>query len=399
MTERLYYRDSFLTEFDAQVVSCSGEGVVLDRTAFYPASGGQLSDIGVLEAGATQARVSEVAENEAGEVLHITDAPLAAGTRVHGRIDVRRRRDHMQQHSGQHVLSAAFVRLFGAATVSFHMGGESCTIDLDTKSVSPEQVERAEALANEVVWEDRPIEVRFASLHEARAMGVRKLPEVNHGELRLIEIRDFDLTACGGTHLRSTGQIGAILLRKTEKVRQGMRLEFVCGGRAVATARRDFATLTEVGATLSTHIWELPQQVRKSLEEVKTATRQQHKLLEQIAEFHAAQMLGERLAVSGVRVIAASFADRDLNFIKLLAQKLAKAEKVVALLGAGSGQPSLVFAQNAGGPFDMGALMKEALSIVGGRGGGARDLAQGGAPDASRFEEVLAQLAARLRKG
>ncbi len=204
-------------------------------------------------------------------------------------IDADRRRDHMQQHSGQHVLSAAFEKLYGFATVSFHMGDESCTIDLAADAVTAKQLQSAEKLANEVIAEDRPVEIRFATPDEARAMGVRKIPATERDRLRLIDIRDFDLNACGGTHVRSTGQIGAILLRKTEKVKQGVRVEFVCGLRAVRTARHDFETLTEAAAVFSTHIWEVPQQVRKSLDEIKSAQKAQHHLLEEVAELQAEQ--------------------------------------------------------------------------------------------------------------
>ena len=177
--------------------------------------------------------MNEVAENEqTGEVVHYLEADAALvreGTAIRGSIDAERRRDHMQQHSGQHVLSAAFEKLYKFATVSFHMGDESCTIDLATESVSPKQLQAAERLANEIIAEDRPVEIRFATPDEARIMGVRKIPPAEREKLRLIDIQDFDLNACGGTHVRSTGQIGSILLRKTEKVKQGVRVEFVCG--------------------------------------------------------------------------------------------------------------------------------------------------------------------------
>ena len=169
------------------------------------------------------------------------------------------------------------------------MGDESCTIDLASDAVSPKQLESVEKLANEVIAEDRPVSIRFATPDEARAMGVRKIPATERDQLRLIEVRDFDLNACGGTHVRSTGQIGAILLRKTEKVKQGVRVEFVCGLRAVRTARRDFETLTEAAAVFSTHLWELPQQVRKSLDEIKSAQKAQHHLLEEVADLQAEQ--------------------------------------------------------------------------------------------------------------
>src|SRR5215468_6299124 len=272
MTDRLYYHDSFLYTFDATVVeSLEREGkraIVLDRTAFYPTSGGQVHDTGKLVlADEREIPVTEVADEDIGRILHFTKEPLPKGTVVRGRVDAARRRDHMQQHSGQHVLSAAFVRLFNAPTVSFHMGVETCTIDLAVKSLSAIQVAQAEQLANEIVTEDRPVNIRFVSLEEARQLELRKLPPKQTEELRLIDIVDFDLTPCGGTHVRSTGQIGAILLRKIENVKQGVRVEFVCGARAVATAREDYTTLTQAAAPLSAHIRELPQQIDKLLQE------------------------------------------------------------------------------------------------------------------------------------
>src|SRR5262249_36869085 len=234
MTLRLYYHDSFLYDFDARVVESlereAKHAVVLDQTAFYPTSGRQVYDTGRFAlADGREVSVAEVADEEDGRIFHFTVEPVAVGSAVHGSVDAARRRDHMQQHSGQHVLSAAFIRLFNMPTVSFHMGAESCTIDLETASLTPAQVQEAERLANQVVLEDRPVAIRFVPLEEARQLDLRKLPPKQTGDLRLIDIADFDLTACGGTHVRSTGQIGAILLRKTEKVKQGVRVEFVCG--------------------------------------------------------------------------------------------------------------------------------------------------------------------------
>ena len=215
--------------------------------------------------------------------------------RVRGFIDVERRRDHMQQHSGQHVLSAAFVELFELPTVSFHMGEESCTIDLDikgdAKGLSPEQVRRAEERANQIVFEDRPVKTHFATVEEARDMGLRKLPPAGRERLRIIDIAGFDLCACGGTHVRSTGQVGAILLRKVEKVKQGTRVEFVCGERAVNFARKDYETLAEAAALYSAQLWNTPEQINKSLDELKSASKREHKLLEEVAELTAAKML------------------------------------------------------------------------------------------------------------
>jgi alanyl-tRNA synthetase len=403
-TERLYYHDSFLYDFDAHVVEAvehNGKAaIVLDRTAFYPTSGGQVHDLGVLLAKDKQIAITEVADEEDGRILHFSAAPLPVGTEVHGSVDATRRRDHVQQHSGQHVLSAAFIRLFNMPTVSFHMGAESCTIDLETAGLSAAQAAKAEFLANEVIAEDRPVGIRFVPLEEARQLGLRKLPPKQTGDLRLIDITDFDLTACGGTHVRATGQIGSILLRKIEKVKQGMRVEFVCGQRAVSAAHRDYTTLTEAAALYSSHIYDVPEQIRKSLGESKSAGKAQQKLLEELAELSAERMLAQ--VTGSPRIITQLFSDRDALFIKLLAQKLTAGKNdVIALLACSSGQPTLVFAQSPGQKSNMGQLLKEIMSQAGGRGGGSADLAQGGLPaGAARLENIealLQQAAAALK--
>jgi alanyl-tRNA synthetase len=412
LTERLYYHDSFLHQFEASVLSVDSDNgrtaVTLDRSAFYPTSGGQIFDTGWLEladAGATsrstRVRVQEVVEDEeTGTVLHFIQAGpelLRTGDFVRGNIDAERRRDHVQQHSGQHVLSGAFEKLFDFATVSFHMGDESCTIDLATLSVTVKQLQAAERLANEIIAEDRPVQIRFATPDEARQMGVRKIPEAEREKLRLIDISDFDLNACGGTHVRSTGQIGAILLRKTEKVRQGMRVEFVCGLRAVATARHDFETLTESAALFSTQIWELPQQIRKLQDESKGWQKAQHHLLEEVAELQAKQLLQSAEQHGTEKLVIQYFAQRDLGFIKMLGQKLTKAAPCVVLLACGGAQPSLIFAQTVGLASDMGELMKQTVHDLGTRGGGNRDVAQGGAPNGELAEKAVMDAAARVR--
>jgi len=412
MTERLYYHDPFLYEFEGEVTEVvpaaeinGRHGVFLDRTAFYPTSGGQVHDTGWIsplagDSDPTKLRVTEVVEAEDGRVVHYLEAdkPPGRGTRIRGLIDSARRRDHMQQHSGQHVLSAAFIRLFNMPTVSFHMGDDYCSIDLDTPSLSAQQVEQTELLANQIVQENRPVEIKFVTQEEAQNLGLRKVPRADKQELRLIDIQDFDLSACGGTHVRDTGQIGCILLRKTEKVRQGWRVEFVCGQRAVATVRRDYTCLTEAAGLFSAHIWDVPQQVRKSLEEVRAVRKSGEHLLEELAELQAFRLLADAPPVNGRKLIVRVDSDRDPAFIRLLAQKLTRLEgSVVVLLGAASEQVSLVFAQSKGMPFDMGALLKEAVAELGGRGGGSKDMAQGGAPKAEGLEAVLEKLAVRLR--
>jgi alanyl-tRNA synthetase len=404
MTQRLYYHDSFLYDFEAEVREIPDgprPAVVLDRTAFYPTSGGQVFDTGTISTDTNEdLKVTEVVEAEGGRVVHYLEAPpkeIRPGTKIHGQIDPARRRDHMQQHTGQHVLSAAFVRLYSMPTVSFHMGNDYCSIDLDTPALSKDQVEQAERLANEIILENRPVQIRFVTRDEAGKLGLRKIPPAERDELRLIDIHEFDLNACGGTHVNQTGQIGCILLRKTEKVRQGWRVEFVAGQRAVATARRDFSALAEAGATFSAHIYDVPQQIRKSLEEIRKLRKQREQSLEELAEVQAIALLAETRATEGRKLVTRTFSDREMNFLKLLAQKLTRLDaNVVVLLGSTSPQPSLVFAQSPGLSNDVGSLMKATVASLGGRGGGSRDMAQGGIPNSEGIEAALKNASASL---
>jgi len=404
MTNRLYYTDSFLYEFDAEVVNVnqadSRPAVTLHRTAFYPTSGGQIFDTGWLipEGTERKLRVTEVVEGEDGSVAHSVEdsAGLQPGTHVHGIIDAARRRDHMQQHSGQHVLSAAFARRLDVPTVSFHMGAEACSIDLETKTLTADQVEAAEALANEIVTENRPVEVRFVTQEEAKTLGLRKLPPAQKEKLRLIDIQDFDLTACGGTHVHSTGQIGCILLRKMEKVRQGWRVEFVCGRRAIGTARRDYTTLAVAGELFSSHIWDVPEQIRKTQEQARASKKSQESWFDELAELWATRLLSETPETSGRKIVMRIFPDRDLAFIKRVAQQLTRQSQNTLAFLVGTASPAIVFAQSPGEPLDMAALMKEALQKLGGRGGGNKDMAQGAPEHVVGIETVFSQLVSQL---
>jgi alanyl-tRNA synthetase len=405
MTDRLYYHDSFLYGFDAEVrtvLESPRPALILDRTAFYPTSGGQIHDIGSIthaENSGAKVRVTEVVDTEDGHVVHYLEAPLKdvkPGTRVRGEIDSARRRDHMQQHSAQHVLSAAFVRLFNMPTVSFHMADDDCSIDLDTLSLTQNQVESAERLANDIVLENRPVDIRFTTREVAAALGLRKVPPSERDQLRLIDIHDFDLTACGGTHVAHTGQIGSVLLRKSEKVRHGYRVEFVAGLRTVATARRDFSALTGTAALFSANIYDVPQQARKSLDEIRSLRKQREQSLEELADAQATALLAEIPEKNGRKLVVRTLSDRDLNFVKLLAQKLTRQATSIALLATSSPQPALVFAQSAGQPDDMAALLKQTMAKLGGRGGGSKDLAQGGVPSSEGLADALAEAAKAL---
>jgi alanyl-tRNA synthetase len=415
MTQRLYYDDSNLRSFSAVVtdvrerVRAQGQSlweIALDQSAFYPTSGGQPFDLGTLSAvsrsGARlDAQVTEVTEDDAGEVWHCTAKPLNAGTAVTGEIDWSRRRDHMQQHSGQHLLSAVFALERNAATTSFHLGEESCSIDLALDVLDANEIARIEILANEIITEDRDVALRYVSREEAEALlaegKLRKLPP-REGVIRMVEMAGLDLNACGGTHVQSTGQIGAILLRRVEKIRGGMRVEFVCGHRAVRLARSEFNSLAESAALLSSSALQLPAAVRKLLDEAKAAERERWALLEQLAEFHAKELLQANEKTSGVRWVYHELPQHDLEYAKLLAAKLTSHEKnCAALLVCMKAEPApVVLARSATSlqEFNAGVVLRESLAAFGARGGGSATLAQGAIPQAQRadLQRALAKL-------
>jgi alanyl-tRNA synthetase len=396
-TERLYYTDSFLREFEATVISCEPEGerwkVVLDRTAFYPTSGGQPFDTGKLG----DAPVTEVADVE-HKIVHYTSAAIPVGP-VHGIIDWSRRIDHMQQHTGQHLLSAAFIGLFGFQTVSFHLGKEISTIDLDTPALKGEQLDAAERRVNEVIFQDKPVVIRFGTAEELAEAGIRKKVE-REGVLRAIEVTGFDRQPCGGTHLERTGQAGLLLIRKFERRRDQCRVEFVCGFRALAAARSDYTILTQAASQLSCGIGEVPPVLGKLLEERRAQHGAAKRLEERLAEHEARALLVSHTAAptppsSGVatdapRLIAAAIEDATPSYLGLLAAKLVAEADVVALL-ASAASGHVVFSQTKGLPHDMGALLRDTVKQFGGKGGGAKDFAQGSVPDVAKALDVVEQ--------
>jgi alanyl-tRNA synthetase len=395
-SERLYYSDSFLRNFTGTIAGvreyAGGERwqLSLDRTAFYPTSGGQPFDQGTLLAPSTsgtalEVPVEEVAEDEDGVVWHFVGQPLEVGTHVEGRIDWERRFDHMQQHTGQHLLSAIFLKELKAPTVSFHLGEESSTIDLAIPPPAHHSLEGVERIANEIIGEDRPVATSYVSRDEAEALlsagDLRKLPD-REGVIRLIDIANCDRNACGGTHVRSTGQIGGLLVRGTEKVSRGVRVEFVCGLRAIRTARRDAMVLTEITGLLSTGAPELPATVKRLLTDIKSGSREHQKLSEELATFQAAKLISEEPVRNSLRLLVREWKDRDRDFVRMLASRtVAAAPSTAVVFCAKDSDPARVYiARSPDLNFHCGTVLRELLSNFGLRGGGSPDLAQGDVP-------------------
>ncbi len=400
-THRLYYDDSFLQNFNARVLACSpvqpfatASGtvpaweVLLDRTAFYPTSGGQPNDLGKLD----DANVLDV-RDEGEDIVHIVDRELTVAN-VYGCLHWPRRFDHMQQHTGQHLLSAMFHERYGRATVSFHLGSDVCTIDLRGPEPTPEVLHGAQRATNAVIFEDRPVNVRYGTAQQLAQRGVRK--EVDReGILRAIEIEAADLQPCGGTHVKSTGQIGLVLVRRCTKIRQDWRVEFVCGGWAERVSSADFQLLRAIGEQLSCAPEDALAAIEKGSGERDANAKNLRTALEQLAEARASLMIQTATAANDrTRQVRALLREEDAALLLPLATALAKHEKTVALL-AHEPTGQLVFAQAAGGELDLPAVLKEVFAAVPGKGGGTRDFVRAKLVDAARAGEAL-ELAGRL---
>jgi alanyl-tRNA synthetase len=390
MTERLYYHDSYLTQFRARVVARADGGlrVWLDRTAFYPESGGQPSDGGTLGG----ARVVDVVDEE-DRIAHVLEQPVMEDE-VEGRIDWARRFDHMQQHSGQHLLSSVFEELYAMKTVSFHLGAEASTIDLDAASLSAEQIAAAELRANELAQQNRAVSVSFEDASEAS--GLRKASE-REGTLRIVTIEGLDRSACGGTHVRATGEIGPVLIRRTEKIRGNVRVEFLCGMRAVRRARADYDALSKIARLYSAAVDDTPELAASTLEQARDAEKTRRKLALELAErrgreLHAAaaeDAAGLRRHVE--RIKAGAIGDDT----RALAQSFTSLPRAV-FIAVSDSPPSILLAASKDSGIHAGNVLKERLAAAGGRGGGNAQLAQGSAPDAGALERALEELSRLL---
>jgi alanyl-tRNA synthetase len=387
MTTRLYYTDSYLTSFDARILERQDRdgrpALVLDRTAFYPTSGGQPHDVGTLG----DARVVDVVDLEDGRIAHVTDPAIVPGETVAGRIDWTRRFDHMQQHTGQHILSAAFAQVHGARTVSFHLGAESSTIDLE-QHLDRTAIASAETEANRIVWEDRPVTVRFVAAEDVASLPLRK-ESARTGTLRVVEVEGCDLSACGGTHVSRTGAIGMIVVAAHERFKGGTRVEFLCGGRALQAFGRQREVIAGAIRQLSVLPAELPAAIERLQAEGKELRSHVRELQGRLARHEAAALVASARDIAGIRLVAARVDGADAATLKGLAQEIAARAGHAAILVGSPPPVAIVIARATDVTLDAGALLKQLTSRFGGKGGGRPELAQGGGI-ASPADEVLA---------
>ena len=375
MTERLYYADSYLKEFSGTVVECRQMGknaaVILDRTAFYPESGGQPNDTGVLQG----ANILNIIEDDSGAILHILDRELASGIAL-GRIDWLRRFDHMQQHTGQHILSQAFLHVAKAPTLSFHMGSETSTIDIELAQPSASQMEEAQNLATNIVFENRAVRILMTDRDSLSSLGVRKDTQ-REGTIRVVDIAGFDRSPCGGTHVRSTGEIGLIFILGFERYKGGARVEFVAGGRAMGLLQKDHELLKQLARIQSAAPESLPALAEKSAQERASLIRENELLREKLLEMESAELLQNAIKTNNGLLILMACKDRKLEELKSLAQKLTANAGVLVILGT-TDACQIVVARSKDLPGNCGEAVKKAASELGGKGGGRPELAQAG---------------------
>ncbi|HBY57885.1 MAG TPA: hypothetical protein DEG96_08535 [Candidatus Atribacteria bacterium] len=392
MTERLYYQDSYLKEFKARILKRIKIGnqpaVILDRTAFYPTSGGQPFDKGVIQ----DTPVVEVVEEDE-EIIHILREEIKEeiNSQVVGRIDWERRFDHMQQHSGQHILSGTLMELWGVETVSFHLGEEVCTLDIIKEKLTEEEIKKAEECANEIIFNNRPVKCYLVKgEEELRKLNLRKVPD-RKGKIRIVEVENFDLSACGGTHCRATGEVGLIKVIKWEKRGEKIRLEFICGRRAWEDYFWKNELIKIISNKLTIKDSELGEVIDRMLEERKETRKELKEFKERLQDYEARNLINESsLRDDGVKIVKKVFEEKNFQEVRELVQKIINLDdSVVVLFGFKDEGAKILFACSRGLKYDMNRLIREAGKVIEGRGGGTYNFAQAGGKKAEGIHKAL----------
>ena len=391
MAKRLYYQDSYLKEFKGKVIKKikidNQPAVVLDETAFYPTSGGQPYDKGFIQ----DVPVVEVVE-EGDEIIHILKEELKEkiNSEVVGKIDWKRRFDHMQQHLGQHILSGALMEIWGAETVSFHLGEEVCTLDIAKEKLTEEEAKEAEECTNKIIFENRPVKCYFVEgEEELKRLNLRKMPE-REGKTRIIEVEDFDLSACGGTHCRTSGEVGLIKVIKWEKKGEKIRLEFICGWRSWEDYYWKNELIKNISNKLTVKDSELGEVIEGILEERKEIRKELRDLKEKLQDYEALNLLHNEVIIKdNIKVLNKLFEAKTVDEARRLANKIINLEECVLLFGIKRERANLLLARSETLNYDMNRLMKEACKFINGKGGGTPNFAQGGGTNMGGIDKAL----------
>lgn len=385
-TERLYNDDPYLKEFDAKVIEVipyeDRYGIVLDRTAFYPEGGGQPFDTGQLN----NIDVLQVVERD-GDILHIINEPLRA-EEVKGIVNWQRRFDLMQQHTGQHILSECFEKLMNGSTDSFHLGKDIVSIEINIESFSERDAERIENMANNVIYSNLPVTAKVVTDEELKSLPLRKQPKVNEN-IRIVEIMDFDYSPCGGTHVRTTGEIGIIKIKSWEKCKGGIRFTFVCGNRALKDYSLQNTLIKALIERLSVRDIDIPDAFDKVLSDLKNTQKQLSITTQELIKYEADKLIKESPVTGGVRLVSRILDGRSINDAKLLAQHLALFPGTVVLMACRNENAQVIFTRSEDVDIDMNKIIKAVFPIIEGKGGGNSRTAQGGGPGTDRLEDFL----------
>ncbi len=385
MTDRLYFADPYLTTFMAKVINRRTlNGMVqveLDQSAFYPEGGGQPPDHGTLSGVA----VVDVQSEEDGTVWHTIDSDVRVDS-VEGKIDWKRRFDHMQQHHGQHLLSAAFEELFNLKTTAFHLGADYATIDLGGDA-SEKQLLAAEARTNEIIWQDHPINARFVTRDELAAIPLRKPPTVE-GPIRVVSVDGFDHSACGGTHPRTTGAVGILHIRRRERRGSETRVEFVCGGRALNDLRTNGALLSRLAQSFTVGVDGVEEVVARLRDQADATRKKLDATMKALLAHEARDLVAHAERVADTPVVHLVRQDLTLDDARVLAREVTAGGAII-VLGIGGEKPQVMIGRPASHSLDCGKLVRETVGQFGGRGGGQPAMAQGGIPDGTRLSQAV----------
>lgn len=385
MTERLYYNDPGLLEFEARIVETGSSDdnyyTVLDRSVFYPTSGGQSHDTGSING----VEIFDVVETDDGDVRHLSAQPLGSpGDKVSGKIDGKRRRQNQQMHTAQHILSQAFVRLFDAATVSVHLGEEYGAVELASTALSAEQIHDVEQLTNEIIRENLPIEIVFAEGTDIDKLPLRRIPK-RPGKLRVIKIDEFDYSACGGTHCNCTAEVGLLKIISVEKQRGNILAKFLTGEQSLADYRRRFEITDKLSQTFTCNVVDLPSKVSGLASMNKTMRREIAELQKQLMPIRVEQLSAEARKQGFLQVVCQDVPDLDGSVANTLATKLAEKIDGVAIIAV---KGRVIIATSRSSNVNAGALVKQLCEQTVFKGGGSERLAQVGGVSSSQFSEL-----------
>ncbi len=388
-SRRLYLENPYQVEFEAKVVEKTirrhKPALILDQTCFYPESGGQVHDSGWINGVA----VLEVME-EGERIVHVLENEVTTET-VKGTIDWKSRFDHMQQHTGQHILSQSFYELIAAETLSFHMGKSSSTVEMDMREISEKKVEEVERRANDLVFENREIKIHSLREDKVLRLPLRKPPK-KKGLIRVVEVADFDYSACGGTHVCRTGEVGLIKILKWERIRDNLRFEFICGQRAVEDYGRKDRILRDLSNRLSSHERDILSSVERLFSDLKAQKRAGKKLQEKVAQYEALEFIAKQ-----ERIIKEVFTEKTREEMKFLALSIIRKGDFVVLFGLkGEERGHLVLACSENLKIDMRELVNLISPLVKGRGGGSPSLVEMAVEDVGKIELALEKAAEKV---